>query len=111
MSARLGPVGFASGSPLYLGNEEVSSRAYADDTQKVIDEEVADLETLTEGVGPHPLFNGVRRATVAGLARPQIERAGGAVTVRAPGCTARFVSAVAEVSRRQVLVRLRDAKQ
>jgi hypothetical protein len=78
---------------------------------RVIDEEVADLETLTEGVGPHPLFNGVRRATVAGLARPQIERAGGAVTVRAPGCTARFVSAVAEVSRRQVLVRLRDAKQ
>jgi cell division protease FtsH len=43
MSARLGPVGFASGSPLYLGNEEVRSRSYADDTQRVIDEEVASL--------------------------------------------------------------------
>ncbi len=43
MSARLGPVGFASGSPMYLGTEEVRSRAYADDTQKVIDEEVANL--------------------------------------------------------------------
>jgi cell division protease FtsH len=43
MSARLGPVGFASGSPMYLGNEEVRSRSYADDTQRVIDEEVANL--------------------------------------------------------------------
>jgi cell division protease FtsH len=43
MSARLGPVGFATGSPMYLGTEEVRSRAYADETQKVIDEEVANL--------------------------------------------------------------------
>jgi cell division protease FtsH len=43
MSARLGPVGFASGSPMYLGTEEVRSRTYADETQKVIDEEVSDL--------------------------------------------------------------------
>jgi cell division protease FtsH len=43
MSERLGPVGFASGSPMYLGTEEVRSRPYADDTQKVIDEEVSKL--------------------------------------------------------------------
>jgi len=43
MSARLGPVGFATGSPMYLGSEEVRSRAYADETQLVIDEEVAKL--------------------------------------------------------------------
>jgi cell division protease FtsH len=43
MSERLGPVGFASGSPMYLGGEEVRSRAYAEDTQRVIDEEVAAL--------------------------------------------------------------------
>ena len=43
MSTRLGPVGFASGSPMYLGTEEVRSRAYADNTQRVMDEEVADL--------------------------------------------------------------------
>ena len=40
MSERLGPVGFASGSPMYLGGEEVRSRTYAEDTQRVIDEEV-----------------------------------------------------------------------
>jgi cell division protease FtsH len=43
MSAALGPVGFASGSPLYLGGEEVRSRPYAEATQRVIDEEVAKL--------------------------------------------------------------------
>ena len=43
MSPTLGPVGFASGSPMYLGGEEVSSRPYAEATQRVIDEEVATL--------------------------------------------------------------------
>jgi cell division protease FtsH len=43
MSERLGPVGFASDSPMYLGGEEVRSRAYAEGTQRVIDEEVAAL--------------------------------------------------------------------
>jgi cell division protease FtsH len=43
MSERLGPVGLAGGSPMYLGGEEVRSRAYAEATQRVIDEEVAEL--------------------------------------------------------------------
>ncbi len=43
LSKRLGPVGFASGSPMYLGGEEVRSRPYAEATQRVIDEEVAGL--------------------------------------------------------------------
>jgi cell division protease FtsH len=43
MSQTLGPVGFASGSPLYLGSEEVRSRPYAEATQRVIDEEVGKL--------------------------------------------------------------------
>jgi cell division protease FtsH len=43
MSARLGPVGFASGSPMYLGTEEIERRSYAEATQRVIDEEVAAL--------------------------------------------------------------------
>jgi len=43
MSDRLGPVGFASGSPMYLGSEQVRSREYAEATQRVIDEEVSDL--------------------------------------------------------------------
>jgi cell division protease FtsH len=43
MSERLGPVGLGGGSPMYLGSEEVRSRSYAEATQRVIDEEVADL--------------------------------------------------------------------
>ncbi len=43
MSERLGPVGFAGSSPLYLGTETVHSRDYAEATQRVIDEEVSDL--------------------------------------------------------------------
>jgi cell division protease FtsH len=43
MSERLGPVGFAGNGPLYLGAQEVQSRAYAEATQRVIDEEVAAL--------------------------------------------------------------------
>jgi ATP-dependent Zn protease len=43
MSAALDPVGFASGSPLYLGSGEVRNHPYAKATQRVIDEEVATL--------------------------------------------------------------------
>jgi cell division protease FtsH len=43
MSGALGPVGFASGSPMYLGTEEVRSRPYAEATQRVVDQEVAKL--------------------------------------------------------------------
>jgi cell division protease FtsH len=49
MSSTLGPVGFASGSPMFLGGEEVRSRAYAEATQRVIDEEVAKLLREAEG--------------------------------------------------------------
>src|SRR5207245_4964381 len=43
MSPKLGPMGFASGSPMYLGDQPVRTRDYAEDTQRVIDEEVARL--------------------------------------------------------------------
>jgi cell division protease FtsH len=43
MSKELGPIGFSSGSPMYLGGEEVRSRPYAEATQRVIDQEVAGL--------------------------------------------------------------------
>ena len=43
MSSALGPVGFSTGSPMYLGGEEVRSRPYAEATQRVIDTEVSKL--------------------------------------------------------------------
>jgi len=43
MSPKLGPIGFASGSPAYLGDQPVRTREYAEATQQVIDEEVERL--------------------------------------------------------------------
>jgi cell division protease FtsH len=43
LSARLGPVGFGSDGPEYLGSTALVSRPYAEDTQRVIDEEVSRL--------------------------------------------------------------------
>ncbi len=48
MSPRLGPVGFAPGGPQYLGPQEIRSRAYAEQTQRVIDEEVSRLLSEAE---------------------------------------------------------------
>jgi cell division protease FtsH len=41
MSDKLGPVGYSSGAPAYLGGQELTSRSYAEETQRLIDEEVA----------------------------------------------------------------------
>jgi cell division protease FtsH len=43
MSTRLGPVGFGGGGPMYLGQQEVRTRDYAEATQALIDEEVSRL--------------------------------------------------------------------
>jgi cell division protease FtsH len=43
MSPRLGPVGFTTDGPNYLGLDDSRSRGYAEATQRVIDEEVSRL--------------------------------------------------------------------
>jgi cell division protease FtsH len=48
MSPRLGPVGFASGDPQYLGPQQVTTRPYAEETQRVVDEEVSRLLSEAE---------------------------------------------------------------
>jgi cell division protease FtsH len=48
MSPRLGPVGFSSGDPQYLGGQQVTSRPYAEQTQRVVDEEVSRLLSEAE---------------------------------------------------------------
>jgi cell division protease FtsH len=40
MSPRLGPVGFSEDGPQYLGAQQLTTRQYAEETQRVIDEEV-----------------------------------------------------------------------
>lgn len=71
-----------------------------------IDEAGADIEARTEGVGPHPLFNGIAWVEVAGLAKPTVERAPGRLVIRAPGFSAEFKNAAAQESGQQVLVQL-----
>lgn len=88
--------GFLHTRFLRLGNDAGELR--------VIDESGADLEGLTEGVGPHPLFNGVTALTVAGLGEPQTTTAGTEVTVRAPGFTARFANATVATSGRTIVI-------
>jgi cell division protease FtsH len=43
LSPRLGPVGYSGGGPMYLGSEQVRSRVYAEQTQRIVDEEVSRL--------------------------------------------------------------------
>jgi cell division protease FtsH len=43
LSSVLGPVGYSSGSPMYLGTEELQSRPFAEETQRLIDQEVSRL--------------------------------------------------------------------
>ncbi len=43
LSPAVGPVGYSSGGPQYLGSEQLSSRSYSEDTQRVVDTEVARL--------------------------------------------------------------------
>ena len=73
---------------------------------EALDAAGADVEALTDGVGPHPLFNGVRRVEVAGLDEPEVRDEGGTVTVRAPGVAATFRGAVLDRRGRTVTVRL-----
>jgi hypothetical protein len=50
----------------------------------------ADIEVLTEGVGPHPLFNGIQRVVITGLAKPDVKIEGEHVTVRVSGLATSF---------------------
>ena len=43
LSPALGPVGYSSQGPMYLGGQEVHHRSWAEETQRVIDTEVARL--------------------------------------------------------------------
>ena len=43
LSPKIGPVGYGTVGPTYLGPEQVTMRSYSEDTQRAIDEEVARL--------------------------------------------------------------------
>lgn len=69
--------------------------------------EVMGDTVFTEAVGPHPLFNGVRRLILAGLeTEPQVEIEAEHVRISLPSFSADFTGANVQRSGRQVIVRL-----
>ena len=62
--------------------------------------EVLDRPSLTEGVGPHPLFNGARRLVVTGLAEPALTEGEGQVGIEAKGLKGSFRGRVERGERR-----------
>ena len=55
---------------------------------EAMDTRDADIEVLTEGVGPHPLFNGVTGVIIAGLAEPEARIEDGQLSIRVSGLVA-----------------------
>lgn len=72
----------------------------------MLDEAGADLDAVTEGHGAHPLFNGIDRVEVAGLADPRVEVVGDTVRVITPGLSAEFRGAAVARSGKTVVVRI-----
>ncbi len=73
---------------------------------EALDGETADITALTEGVGPHPLFNGVRRVVVVVPSDPVVIEADGHVRVTAPGLSLEFEHAAVRKAARVVIIKL-----
>lgn len=55
---------------------------------EMLDGSGADLEALTVAAGPHPLFSGIARITIAGLTKPDVKIEGSRTRLSAPGLQA-----------------------
>jgi hypothetical protein len=74
---------------------------------EMLDAAGVDLEALTEGAGPHPLWNGVRRVEIAGIAsEPVVRTVGDSVQVTAAGITLGLGTATVVRDGRVVRVRV-----
>ncbi len=70
--------------------------------------ELINRRSLTEGAGEHPLFNGLRRLIVTGLAaEPAVAESGGKTTITAENLKAEFKNAEVTRSGQTLLVRLK----
>ncbi len=67
--------------------------------------EILDRRCLTEAAGKHPLFDGVRRATVAGFpGEPPVDDSGDTVRIAVPGVTLAFRNATVSRSGNKITV-------
>lgn len=70
--------------------------------------EIINRHSLTEGAGEHPLFNGLRRLTVTGLAsEPAVSESGGKTTITANNLKAEFTGAHVTRSGQTLVIRLK----
>jgi len=70
--------------------------------------EILDHGSVSEAAGAHPLFQGVRRWTTAGLpSKPEIKKDGARVTVASSAVTLAFSNADVEWQAQSVIIRLR----
>jgi hypothetical protein len=74
---------------------------------EMISAEEADIDALTVGSGPHPLFNGVQRVVIAGLAKPEVTIEGEQVTVQVTGFTASFDRAIVHDNGEELVIELK----
>lgn len=106
----LWPQGFDPLNVLRLGEGEVLHRRWVKLGNGDAEFEVLDREALTQGVGPHPILQGVRQLTVTGLPeKPEVREQGGWARLKAPGFTAKLKSATLEISHREVRIKLKGA--
>lgn len=97
----LWPQGFDPLNVEALGGPEVLHRRWLKLGNERGTLEVLDREALTEGAAGHPLFNGVRKLTLTGLAaEPKVTREGATLRIEAPGLTATLQGAVIDASER-----------
>ena len=93
-SEPLSPLGFDPLNVERLGPGEVLHTRWVKLGNSAGSLEVLDVRAVTESAGKHPLFEGVRRATVTGLPEePEVRETATGVVLKAAGVTAEFVGA------------------
>lgn len=93
----LWPQGFDPLNVTSLGKGEILHRRWVKLGKGTDTVEILDRESLSEGAGEHPLFNGVRRLTVTGLPEePGLQREGDVLVIAGGGVTAKLKGATAE---------------
>ena len=77
---------------------------------EAMDTREADIEVLTIGVGPHPLFNGVQQVLIVGLAKPDVTVNDSRVTIRMPGLEVDFERASLHHNAEELVVRMKPTE-
>jgi hypothetical protein len=105
--APLFPQGFDPLNVIRLGGTEVLHTRFVKLGNAAGTMSTFDRAALTEGVGPHPLFNGVRVVTVTGMAAPVVvSDSAGVLLVHATGVEVRLRGARADTTGQTIHVRL-----